>query len=431
MAISVNPSTYVIYVPKADLTPLGGVVYELDVDVFRLWLKAWEDDQAHGITFPKTHDHNTEVSLSGITYARIVEILYPYTVEFEDGQYIVSCTGANHNIADVKVANQVSLLINNAAGLISNPAIEYSSFNGGVSLDVINGVAGTIGSTGNPIGTPRNPSNNKADTLQIANNRGFTTVYIAGNITLDTGTDFQELIFIGESKTKSVITISSDADVENCEFYEAKITGTLDGGNVLKDCLLGTINYVNGYIEQCVLTEETITLGGGSDAHFLDCWMGVVGEDIVPTIDLGGSGQSLGMRNYNGCLKIKNKTGSDKASIDLNSGEIILDSTVTAGEVIVRGVGQLVDTSGNHIKTGTWNGVTITNDLVDGVVLSYLEKIIKNKKELVKNGSVWELIIYDNDNVTPILNKAMKDKDGNDITDLAAGTLAAEIANSV
>lgn len=58
-------------------------------------------------------------------------------------------------------------------------------------------------------------------------------------------------------------------------------------------------------------------------------------------------------------------------------------------------------------------------------------KVIKNKKELKKNGAVWELIIYDDDNITPILNKTIKDKDGNNITDLEAGTLAQEIKSSV
>ena len=39
--------------------------------------------------------------------------------------------------------------------------------------------------------------------------------------------------------------------------------------------------------------------------------------------------------------------------------------------------------------------------------------------------------VYDDDNTTPILNKELKDKDVNNITDLAAGTLAAEMANTV
>lgn len=118
MAISVNWGTKVIYVPKADLTPLGGVLYGLDLDDFRLALKNLEDSD-EGMPFLDTHRHNTSITLSGVTYSRFVEIINGYTVEFEDGQYTVVCSGANHNLADVKVANQVSLIIGNAAGLIT------------------------------------------------------------------------------------------------------------------------------------------------------------------------------------------------------------------------------------------------------------------------------------------------------------------------
>ena len=117
MPISINWATGVIYVPQSELTFISGSTYRLDVDAFRLVLKDLEDNE-EGIGFPDTHRHNTEVVLSGITYARIVEIINGYTVEFEDGMYTVDCVGANHNIGDVKVVNQVSLIVGNAAGLI-------------------------------------------------------------------------------------------------------------------------------------------------------------------------------------------------------------------------------------------------------------------------------------------------------------------------
>jgi len=366
--ISVNPMNYVIYVPKADLNHLGGVVYELDVDTFRMWLKAWEDDQEYGMYMPRTHDHNTEVSLSGITYARIVEVLDPYTVEFEDGQYIVSCTGANHNIGDVKVPNQVSLLINNAAGLISNPAIEYASFNGGVTIDVINGVAGTIGSTGNPIGTPRNPVNNTADALQIANNRGFVSFYILGDITLDSGLDYEQLSFIGESVDKTTITVTDSAQTEKCEFYECTLTGTLDGQCKVKNSIIDDTNYISGVIELCIL-RGTITLGGGANAYFLDCW---AGTDLgtPPTVDLGGSGQTLVMQNFNGYIKWQNKTGSEQANASLNAGWVFLDSTITNGDINIIGTGTVEDNT-------TGSTVVNTTHLVDGGIIGKIFRKVK------------------------------------------------------
>lgn len=115
---SINWLTKVIYVPQSYLTNLGGGIYELNVDEFRLDLKDIEDSE-EGMTFPRTHVHNTQVTLSGVTYARTVEIINGYTIEFQNGNYTVKCVGANHNVGDVKVVNSVSLLIGNSAGLIT------------------------------------------------------------------------------------------------------------------------------------------------------------------------------------------------------------------------------------------------------------------------------------------------------------------------
>ncbi len=115
---SINWSTKVISVAQSELTPISAGLFELDVNAFRLDLKDIEDGE-EGMGFPDTHRHSTEVVLSGVTYARTFEIINGYTVEFENGSYTVRCIGANHNLADVKAANSVSLIIGNSAGLIS------------------------------------------------------------------------------------------------------------------------------------------------------------------------------------------------------------------------------------------------------------------------------------------------------------------------
>lgn len=117
MAISIHWPSKVIHVPQSDLTPLGGGLYELDIDEFRLTLRSLEDDE-EGMPFLRTHKHDTESTLGGITYARKIEIINGYTVTFEDGQYAVQLVGANSNIGDVINVNQVSVRTNNAAGLI-------------------------------------------------------------------------------------------------------------------------------------------------------------------------------------------------------------------------------------------------------------------------------------------------------------------------
>lgn len=122
MAITIDWGTKVISVPKADMTLITSTpydVYELDLDVFRLRLKELEAS-VEGMPFRHTHEHNTEVTISGTTLARVIEIVNGYTVTFEDDQYAVNLVGANSNIGDENILNlnQVSVRSFNSAGLI-------------------------------------------------------------------------------------------------------------------------------------------------------------------------------------------------------------------------------------------------------------------------------------------------------------------------
>jgi hypothetical protein len=128
MAITVDYQTKVISVPQADLTHVSGTLYELDTDAFRLTLADLQDDE-EGMPFPTMFQHNTEVTVAGTTYARTIEIINGYSIEFEDGQYTVKLVGSNNNIFDVQngilVQNQVQVIPTNSAGLITTtvPAV--------------------------------------------------------------------------------------------------------------------------------------------------------------------------------------------------------------------------------------------------------------------------------------------------------------------
>lgn len=118
MAITINHATKVISIPQADLTNLGGGIYELDVNTFRLTLKGLEDD-ADGMVLLDTHKHNPPVTVGGVTLARVVEIINGYTITFQDLQYAVNLVNANNNISDVTNVNQVSVRSANSAGLVA------------------------------------------------------------------------------------------------------------------------------------------------------------------------------------------------------------------------------------------------------------------------------------------------------------------------
>jgi len=111
MAISIDWGTKVINIPRADMVLVQSLpieIRELPLNAFHLELKSLESS-IEGMMFPDTHVHNTEVTLGGLTFARVIEIINGYTVTFEDGQYAVNLTGANSNVGDNVNVNQVSV----------------------------------------------------------------------------------------------------------------------------------------------------------------------------------------------------------------------------------------------------------------------------------------------------------------------------------
>ena len=392
--ITIDWGTKVISVPKSSLTLIQSTpveILELSINAFRLELKELEAS-LDGIVNLRTHNHNTEVLLGGIVYARIVEIINGYTITFEDGQYAVNLVGANSNIGDVVNVNQVSVRSQNSAGLISNQAIEFSSFDGGVTIDVDNLTGKAVAGTVFPTGTRQAPVNNLIDLNLIATRRGLTQINVIGDLTLSNEASWDRYSFIGESQQKTTLQINTEADVTNCEYFDATIQGVLDGGSHIEQCIVDSVTYVDGDIFNCAIGPSPVTLASGITATFYQCYTTVLGVE-TPTIDLGGTGQ-VALRDYKGGMFFTNFTGDTSHSIDLFSGQIKLDSTtISGGTFVVRGIGKLIDENGIYIPSGNWNsgtttsGVTIINELLNTTnITRYLDRKVYVDTSSLING---------------------------------------------
>lgn len=364
--ITINPSTYVISVPKADLTLIQSSpteVREMDSNQFRHWLDDWMDSEG-GIYMPKTHNHNTEVLIDGLAYARTIEVLAPYTVTFEDGQYQVNIVGSNNNIHSRRNLNQVSIVPNNSAGLVNVRASEVGSFGGVVALDVTNGVTGTA----YPTGTHGQPSNNIADAKLIASLRGIEVLAVHGALTLGTGHDLSGYVLRGENAITTQVTINPNAVVANTQFEDMIITdSTLDGYAYVKHCSLNNVSGLEGYVELCMLS-GALSLTGTQNTYFVDCKSGCVGLGTVdlPVLSMAGTGRHVAFRNYAGPIKITNSTDADNTiCLDIASGATItLDTTCTAGTVYIRGIANVVNNSGMTVSTAALQNPQLTAESV-------------------------------------------------------------------
>jgi hypothetical protein len=121
MALSLDPATKVITIPQADLTPVSGTLYELDTNQFRLDVGVLLASEPY-IWMDYAFRHNTAVTVAGTTFARTIEFINGFSIEFEDGAYSVRLAGSNNNIFDVEngilVQNGVQVISQNSAGLV-------------------------------------------------------------------------------------------------------------------------------------------------------------------------------------------------------------------------------------------------------------------------------------------------------------------------
>lgn len=253
---------------------------------------------------------------------------------------------------------------NSDAVSVNSEAIEFSSFEGAVTIDKYNITGFASSGTEFPTGTRQKPCNNTTDALAIAQFRGLSVINVIGNLEMGLGDNFQRFEFKGESPLKSIITVLSDANVINCEFYDCNVTGILDGNSQIENSVITGLDFVDGYIFRCAIGPASIKLGTSTNANIFSCYSTVPGS-LTPEINMNGTGV-LALRDYTGGIALSNYNGSDSHSVDLNSGQVILKSTVTSGDFTFRGTGKLVDESMNHIHTGIWNGgVNVKNELVN------------------------------------------------------------------
>lgn len=123
MAISIDHATYVITIPKADTTfvetnaTTGYEIRSYDEYALMRELADYLDSEA-GVALPNAFTHATQVTISGIVYARSLLFLPPYTITFESDDYQVKLVGGtNNNMLDVLNPNNVSVIPANSAGL--------------------------------------------------------------------------------------------------------------------------------------------------------------------------------------------------------------------------------------------------------------------------------------------------------------------------
>ena len=353
MPLTVDFGNKIIYPDRDTMVQVQSspvAIYQLNVNDLHVGLRDLEDDSG-GIWADDTHTYKAPTTLSGVTYARLMEIVNDYTVTFlPDEAWVCQVVGGNSNVGDRINPNNVSLQVANSAGLQDAESLQAASFLGKISLDINSSFSGTTF----PVGTRQTPVNNLADARLIGIERGIRTFEILTSMTIGAGDFSDGYTFVGESPIITQVYIDAAAEVSNCRFQQMYVSGVLDNNNEFRESIIGDLDFFNGGILQCAFV-GTITLGGGVQAQIYDSWAGNSAHGFLdyPEFDLGGTGQDLVLRNYTGGVRLVNSTGPNNVSMDISSGRVYLDATITDGDIEIRG---------DAIVTDETTGTTIVRD---------------------------------------------------------------------
>ena len=425
MSITIDWVNKIINVPKSytnliQLTPFE--IRELDIDTFRLDLKDLEDDP-EGMPWVRTHIHTSPVNVGGAVLARVVEIVNDYTITFEDGQYAVNIVGGNSNIGDVVNVNQVSVRSANSAGLTFSKEIQDQSYSGArIWINTLTGSSGVV----YPFGTPGNPVSGYPDAFSIADTRSLAKrFHLTGSISSQPADDFSSTDWLGLSKNLAVMDIDGGTSILNSKFEEVSITGELNESHVIENSIVyDAINFLGDVFGSGL--RGTITLPSGASTKtytFSNCY-GMNESGSAPVLDCNSSSDlNIQFRNYSGALTVTNYTEpSNNMTFDMSSGDLIIDSSCTAGVIVVRGSGTVTNNSSGvtvvkHVApewtTAEKNATVMAiGSIADTVAL--LQKYQENRSVIDTNNNT--LIIYDDDDVTPILAFSLLDSTGSPST---------------
>lgn len=311
-----------------------------------------------------------------------------------DGGNLVAVDDLQATIAAIlpTAFTQVILTSSSSATIQEQADIQFASYNGGVAVDTANLSGNATSGTDFPTGTGRQPSDNFADALLICQIVGLDRFYVRGNALIPTGVDFTGVIWVGQSKQKTTITIPAAAIVTNCEFDNCTITGTMDGVSFARLCTLDDVTDISGHMEDCGLSGHLFLQLGG-DTRLINCHSEVAGGSAVPVMHVGTA--TLLSRDYSGGIHLKGKTDTAALSWDFDSGQVIVDNDCSAGVITLRGVAK-------WMNGASYLGVTrVVNELLTGQELQTLRMLMQNK--MVTDPNTGIMTIYEDDSATVLL----------------------------
>jgi len=301
------------------------------------------------------------------------------TLITDDGYEGAFCFDKSHLSAGVSVdiqyaPKQVEVINLNFDDLV------YSSFQGGVWVDPINGYE-DVGTDNLPNGNTERPVKYVELAVEIAKDRGFRTIHVLEDIELGEGVDIKGMKLIGVSHSNTDLTVLPECECHLTIFESFNIEGTLDGGSEISRCVIGDLDFFEGHIHDSVL-RGVVKLSSTLTGHAILDNCNALDIGSPPTLDVNGSLMNVTMPHWSGPLIISNVTEDIKVGLGVDAGKIVLLPSCVNGHIAASGAGNMDNMSAH--------GCLVSNGLTDGIDINNIKRLIEYlRPHHTGTGNMW------------------------------------------
>jgi hypothetical protein len=211
-------------------------------------------------------------------------------------------------------------------------------------------------------GSDENPVTNARDARQIADELELRAYHFHGGATITIDFPHDEWTYEGGDPDADIVTFVGGATTEGSRFDNMGITGALNGRIIAESCILTDVTELEGVLARC----------GGAGTWTLPTGGGVLTGLDLAARNILGLGVDFGLADSPnqflsgsilGIWHIRNMDHvSDILGITCLGAEVDLQSTITAGQIRLGGVGEVTDdsTSTTTFRDDTVKGSWLT-----------------------------------------------------------------------
>lgn len=274
---------------------------------------------------------------------------------------------------NVMIISSVSSLVDSTIQQL--PEIEYASYNGGITLDTVNGTD----SYEYPFGTPNFPCKTVTNSYMIRMTRGFKKIFLKSDLVLSNIPDgiLTDLELIGITGFRKHVITGNNILLTNCTATNIKITGVTKDGSTLKidncetnnlenvnlvatDCFIFNGTYKNTELFRCRIEGDIKVVDYGNFSG-----VNIVFNGDFSTIDCINGPTTVSLDIDSGYVKMINAVPDCLLEFNLRGGELEIDDSCVGGDLYVEGYGKIYNSSQMNIKAINLQSDIITSGVWD------------------------------------------------------------------